>query len=260
MKLFNTLTACLLSSFAAFSQTNATDVTVVDCAGNSHNLFTELDAGKIIVIGWTMPCSTCAPPLLDVHNEVLNFAISNPGMVELWINDDFGNTTCATVKNWCIANGISNAFYFSDPALSMNDYGGIGMPKAVVVGCSSHRIYYNVNNNPTGAGVTSGINAAFSDQANGCTLALNEYEESLVSCYPNPLSDKLKVNAEDLTLLKSVQIVTLSGNIISTVDPATFPVTGNSFELDFGQYDNGMYFLLMEYGESVLIKRVEVSR
>ena len=44
----------LLSGFIAFGQT-AVNFTGNDCAGTSHTLFTELDAGKVIVVTFVMP-------------------------------------------------------------------------------------------------------------------------------------------------------------------------------------------------------------
>lgn len=54
-KLLLAFSQLLLSGFMAFGQTTATDFTVNDCGGTSHNLFTELDAGKVIVLCWPMP-------------------------------------------------------------------------------------------------------------------------------------------------------------------------------------------------------------
>ena len=45
----------LFISVLALPQTNATDFSVDDCNGEFHNLFTELDAGKVVVIAWVMP-------------------------------------------------------------------------------------------------------------------------------------------------------------------------------------------------------------
>ena len=48
-----------LFTILGFAQTTATDFTANDCGGTSHTLFTELNAGNVIVITWVMPCSSC---------------------------------------------------------------------------------------------------------------------------------------------------------------------------------------------------------
>ena len=47
----------LVTASFTFAQT-ATDFTANDCAGTSHHLFAELDAGKIIVAAFVMPCGS----------------------------------------------------------------------------------------------------------------------------------------------------------------------------------------------------------
>lgn len=55
MKRLILLSLGILFSAVIFSQTIATDFSVDDCSGNFVNLFTELDAGKVVVIAWVMP-------------------------------------------------------------------------------------------------------------------------------------------------------------------------------------------------------------
>lgn len=79
---------------SSIAQEYAPEIVVTDCEGNEHSLHDALDSGKVIVIGWTMPCATCAAPLLAAHNVVLKYGISHPGVVEYWLADDYAETTC----------------------------------------------------------------------------------------------------------------------------------------------------------------------
>ena len=59
----------ILASFGAFSQT-ATDFTCNDCAGSSHNLFSELDGGKVVVLVWVMPFTVDHQVIVDIGVEI----------------------------------------------------------------------------------------------------------------------------------------------------------------------------------------------
>lgn len=211
-----------------FSQSYAPQIVTTDCHSNSFDLYDKLDNGKIIVIGWAMPCLTCAGPLLDVHNAVLNFAISDPGVVEYWVADDYGNTSCASFNDWCTDNGITNAFYFSTPDINMLDFESEGMPKVVVIACADGQVYYNVNNTPTGSGVTTAINQALTDIDNGCLLQIDENSFEDFELFPNPAIDKLNIRITDNYNLENlyIEIFDLNGSICKTV---------NSEDLNFNE-------------------------
>ena len=262
MKLLASLTLALLFSATAFGQTNATDATVTDCAGTSYNLFDELDAGKIIVIGWTMPCATCAGPLLDVHNAVLGFAVSHPGVVEYWMTDDFSNSSCVTIQDWCAASGITNAKFFSSTELDMFDYGSAGMPKVVVLGCTDHKVYYNKNNSPSGQAAEVSINYALDDLANACQpvgIAELEVTNLDVSCFPNPTSSVLNVTVGMVAPQALViEVIGLNGKVFSTVSMADLNLLVDGIQLDVNNLATGIYMLKVSSNEETVVEKFEV--
>ena len=75
----------------SFGQTNATDFDATDCDGNAHNLFSELDSGKIIVIAWVMPCGPCGTHSLPAYVSALSYSTSHPGKVLFYMADDHIN-------------------------------------------------------------------------------------------------------------------------------------------------------------------------
>jgi hypothetical protein len=252
------LILALLVSGNSLAQTNATAASPVDCNGVTHDLFAEMDAGKIIVIGWTMPCATCASPLLDVHNAVLNFAISDPGVVEYWLTDDFANTDCNSIQGWCSTNGITNATIFSSAELSMFDYGTTGMPKVVVVGCTDHKVYYNRNDSPTGAGVTDAVNQALSDIAASCQLGNDELNKSKfdLSCYPNPANSQIIVSFNMATAENvSLEVLDLNGAILKRMDVEKSKVLEGNVLVDVKDLKGGVYLLkIVSKDEAEVIK------
>lgn len=250
MKKLGLLIASISLCIMSFGQvSNATDFTVDDCDGKEHNLFSQLDAGKIIVLGWTMPCASCARPLLEVHNAVLEFAISNPGVVEYWVADDYGSTQCSSIKEWCSRSGITNVVTFSSTDIDMMDYGSEGMPKVVVLGCSDRKVYYNVDNFPTGAGVTSAINTALDDMETGCQPAgVNELNglDFAFECYPNPAFSSLNISfnpnyQQNLTL----EVYDITGSLLNSIPVKGLNDDTQNVLVDISDFDNGMYILKM---------------
>ena len=51
----------------------APNFTATDCNGTSIDLYSQLDAGKVIVICWVMPCSSCIPASKTSYNVVQSF-------------------------------------------------------------------------------------------------------------------------------------------------------------------------------------------
>ncbi|NRA13338.1 MAG: T9SS type A sorting domain-containing protein [Crocinitomicaceae bacterium] len=263
MKILAGLTFALLLSATSFGQTNATEAAPIDCEGATHNLFSELEAGKIIVIGWTMPCASCAGPLLEAHNAVLSYAVSNPGVVEYWMTDDYANSACNTIQNWCTSNGITSAEYFASAELDMSDYGTAGMPKVVVLGCSDHKVYYNENNgSPSGAGVTAAIDAALADMAIGCAAGVEElYVTNMaVSCFPNPASSVLNVTVGMVAPQEVVmEVVGLNGKVYSSVSVEDLNLLTDGVQIDVNNLATGFYLLKVTSNDAIVVEKFEVK-
>src|ERR1035437_9794087 len=84
----------------SFAQT-ATDFTVNDCAGSSHHLFAELDAGTVIVLTWVMPCSQCIPGAATAAATSKKYSTSYPDRVKFYLVDDpTGGYVCSTLTSW----------------------------------------------------------------------------------------------------------------------------------------------------------------
>lgn len=148
----------LFTASFTFAQT-ATDFTANDCTGTSHHLFAELDAGKIIVAAFVMPCGSCAAPSLAAYNAVQSFATSNPGMVLFYLVDDAANTSCSTLSAWGTTNSMPLATSFSTASCKMSQYGTAGMPKIIVMGGTDHAVTYNLNSGVSTLGVQNAVNA-----------------------------------------------------------------------------------------------------
>lgn len=184
------LTAMLVFfTITSFAQT-AVNFNCNDCAGINHDLFAEHDAGKVIVICWVMPCTSCKGPALTTYNVVKSFEANYPGRVKLYIVDDYANTSCTSLNSWCNANGFTDATRFSNASIRMSDYGSAGMPKIVVTGNTTHHVYYNTNNTVNATTLQNAITSAINDFA----VAVEKPEKSSSLIYPNPTDTKATID------------------------------------------------------------------
>lgn len=246
------LISLMVSSVAA--QTTATDFTATDCAGTSHSLFSDLDGGKVVVLIWVMPCGACITGALTAQTEVQNALSANPGKVLYYLADDFGTTSCQTLNSWCSTNGITLPAVFKNSAIKMSDYGANGMPKIVVMGGSSHSVYYNEEApNITATGVKNGIAAALAaiNTNTNTTSGVNENHAvfSQVALFPNPSnhSTDLKIT---LTQSRNITLEVLNqlGQVVKHIYDGDMRKGENSISISTSDLASGNYFICISDG------------
>lgn len=232
--------AAVLMSLFSFSQT-ATNFNVNDCSGANHDLFTELNSGKVIVLCWVMPCSSCIGPAISAYNTSQNYATSNPGQVLYYLCDDIGNTSCSTINSWANANGIINSTRFSNAAINENDYGGSGMPHIVVLGGTSHTIFFDEKNSVNTTNLTNAINNALA------TVGVEEINNNnlfSLKVFPNPSNTQSTLS---LTLSKEakvkIEIQNLLGQKISDVFTGNLPLGEHAIKVNTTELAEGNYFI-----------------
>jgi hypothetical protein len=244
-------------SFCGFAQTTATNFTVNDCAGTNHDLFSELNAGKVVVISFVMPCASCIGPSLSAFNEVQNYSSSYPGRVVFYLADDYGNTSCTTLNNWANTNGMSGAnAVFSNTAVNMSNYGSSGMPKIVVLAGTNHQIFFNQNN---GLNVTNLNNAIAQGLVTG--IAENAKADFKLSLFPNPsttnkttLQYSLSENS-DVT----IEIYNALGAKVKSTSFENQAVGKHESIMDFNVLDNGIYFVKLNAGKNSQVLKFNVA-
>jgi hypothetical protein len=80
--------------------------------------------------------------------------------------------------------------------------------------------------------------------------AISETEPIVLSVYPNPTTDVVKIEAKDI---KNISIFNLQG-----VKVYETSASGEAFEYDFSQQSAGLYFIKVETPKGVGTKRVTV--
>jgi hypothetical protein len=230
----------------SFAQT-AVNFNCNDCSGQNHDLFAELDAGKVIVICWVMPCGSCVGPALTTYNVVQSFANSYPDKVYLYLVDDYANTSCTSLDGWSKSNGINGATLFSNEIIDMTDYGTAGMPKVVVVGDVNHAVFYNANNSVNATALQDAILTAI----NATTTSIREEAITFSSpvFFPNPSSGASTVTfimGKSSTV--TIGIFDQAGRKVLETQYTGLTEGENKIGIRTSGLDKGMYFLKMSNG------------
>lgn len=236
-----------ISSFAMNAQT-ATNFNCNDCSGVNHDLFTELDAGKVIVLCWVMPCSACVTPSLNSISTVQGFASTDPGRVKFYLIDDSGNTNCTALDSWANNNGIVPDASFSNSSISMTDYGVNGMPKIVVIGGSSHTVFFNQNNTFD----YHDLQIAIQDGLAATGIAEHNSVFSGINLSPNPAKRGATVLSYTLTASTpvAIDIYNTAGEKVKSVSVKNETTGKHEIALDLSGLSNGVYFISLAAGES----------
>lgn len=247
-KLVFPFTFLIVSPHYLSAQTTAVNFTVNDCDGVNHDLFATLDAGKVVVIVWVMPCAGCIPDAVDAYNAVESFSLSQPGKVLYYLVDDYANSSCSFVRGWGNTNGIINATVFSDSAISMSDYGIDGMPKVIVLGGPDHSVFYNENNaDITQTGVENAINAAL-DVAG----TIEEEKTSILKVYPNPVKDLLTIRLmNDVEDNQTFYLYDSSGKEIKSFSYINVGDGKNEIQFNLTELRSGSYYLSFEHSQTI---------
>lgn len=236
---------------------NATNFNVPDCLGVNYELYENLDAGKIVVIGWTMPCNPCILPLLTTYNVVQSYQNSYPGVVEMLLADDYANTPCNIIQVWANTNGLTNTRRFSDPAIHMMDYGSNGMPKVVVIG-ADHQVYYNANNQVDHNKLIAAIDLALENM----TTSVPELnlDPKVLKIYPNPVNREtivsIRLDAPGEIILK---VINLTGQEKSTLFQGNAHHKDILLDIDQLGLIPGIYLLQLRFDNNIIVEKFIVA-
>jgi hypothetical protein len=258
-RLFYLSAFVFLSSITTIAQT-AVDFTANDCAGVSHHLFDELDAGKIIVVSFVMPCGTCIGPSNSTETVVDGFATSHPGKVLYYVADDLGTSSCSSLTSWESTNGITPNATFSTPLFVEAQYGSGGMPKIVVIGGgSTHHVYFTQNGSVNTTNLQNAINTAIS-----ATAAVKQVksDDLGLGVFPNPATDRIAISYNLAGYSDvSMEIYNLIGSRIKTVFLKNQVAGQHDINVSFDdKINNGVYFVKLDAGGNTQIMKFIIAR
>ncbi|MBP8822066.1 MAG: hypothetical protein KBH07_00310 [Flavobacteriales bacterium] len=250
------LSAVLAAASVLASAQTATNFNCADCHGETHDLFTELDAGKVIVLTWVMPCAACTGPALTTYNVVQSFQASHPDQVLMYLIDDYGNTNCNSLNTWKSNIGIPNTISFSNAVIDMDDYHGPGMPKIVVLGGGGHEVFFNTNNTVDPTALQNAINAAL--------LAAAVPEETPLvaglSIHPVPAADHARIG---FTLARSTRVeiglYEPSGKLVQRIHEGLLAPGMHGLDLPTGGMPSGAYLVRITAGMEHFTSHVVIA-
>ena len=219
---------------SVLSGQTATNFQLQDCNGKDHDLFQELDSGYVVVVVWVMPCGTCVAPSITSYNVVRSYDTVYPNKIRYFLVDDYGNTSCTSIKSWGNQNGLSKAVPFSNAAIKMSDYGNDGMPKVVILAGKDHSVMFNENNNISSPAFKSSL-----DLAIGKTLNTAVITENQVSVNPNPVTSTFRVSLNSEGNVR-IKIYNSIGTLMKEWAVVSIE-NGSSPELDIQDLPAGLY-------------------
>lgn len=221
------------ASIGVQAQTTAVDFTANDCDGTNHQLFTELEAGDVVILELVMmgcqPCVTAAQSL--TANVLPN--VSEPSRVKLYSIGFSNSVTCPQMLNWKTTNGFTHTVFAGMSNLTTY-YGGMGMPTIAIVGGASHTVYYSElgHSNADNPAILAAIEAALSG------VGIEETATTKVTIHPNPVEEVLNF---DRAAWSQARVLDVQGREVMNVKLI-------SGRLDVAQLQPGIYVLQLSNG------------
>ncbi|MBW6459461.1 MAG: T9SS type A sorting domain-containing protein [Bacteroidales bacterium] len=226
-------------------QDTAMDFDQKDCSGIQHHLFSELDAGKVVIIEFIMlNCAPCIVATRALEDIIKPYETSHPGRVVIYSFGYLNVYTCPQLTAW-VQNNTFNHPIFSSGEAMMNYYGGMGMPTFVIVGSNEHKVYYK------GIGYTSAQDIMIKNAIDQALLynptGMAEDSEHAFSIYPSVFSDYLIVETGPGRHSYEIVLSDLAGR---QVFRAPLADNGRS-DLSVAGLPQGMYIARLQYGSGI---------
>lgn len=249
----------LISFFVAINTVhsqNALPLTGPDCNGYTHDLISDLDSGKAVVVFFFMNnCGSCPPPAAAIQamsNEVMTMYPNSMSGYAMPFNN---STTCQATSNWVSNNNLTFYAPYDSGAAQVAYYGGFGMPTIVLLGYSDHRVMFSTLN------WIMGDTAIMKDSV----IAMLEYIPDGVSARENDQPFRISPNPANVLFS-----ATTAENIETGSELSVFSITGELIYRDeeyqpaefiwVNHWNSGIYFVRIETSEGVQNLKLNVVR
>jgi hypothetical protein len=226
-----------LQATQAFSQTTAMDFTQDECEGLQHHLYSELDAGKVVILEFVMlNCATCIVGTQALENIIQPYENSHPGRIRIYSYGFLNSYTCEQITAWKNDNEFSHAV-FNNGEEQVAYYGGMGMPTIVVVGTNNHNVFYkSIGYLPSmDDEITAALDSALLYNPTGIHENIPSDQFTI---YPTVFSESININADRELAGSNVRVFDSFGRIVLTGE-----ISGNGYlKLNAGNLPAGVYF------------------
>jgi thiol-disulfide isomerase/thioredoxin len=237
--------AFIFTASISKAQTTAANFIKKDCNGTMHNLFNDLDAGKVVLLHFFMSnCGSCPPPAQKIQAMAKNVMKTYPGSIIGYAVPFNNSTTCSYASTWVSSNNLTLYTPLDSGADMVSYYGGFGMPTVVMLGGKDHKILFSTMSFSTEDTTTMRDSAlAFLQRTTGLIHAIKPDLLSL-NLYPNPANDKvqLELNLKQSSTI-SIDVMNVLGEVVANVYQGNVNSGLFQSEVKTNDFKAGVYFL-----------------
>lgn len=261
-----TITTLVLTVSLMFSvliskaQMTAMDFTMVDCnASATHNLYSDLNSGKVVIIEFFMTsCSSCIIAGQTLESMKTKLLAQYPGKIKAYAFG-FNNTySCTTVNNWLTTNSITSVPSDSG-ATQVAYYGGMGMPTIVIAAGTNHKLlgspYIGFTNSDT-----TGMATNIRNFLNGPT-GINEFNSNIseLNIFPNPTSNEVKITFNLSEASNTIiEIMDVTGRVVKTFLNEKMSTGNFTKTFNVSNLNNGNYFITINTNGFISRKKISI--
>lgn len=249
-----------LSATISKAQLTAMDFYGMDCNGTMHNMFSELDAGKAVILHFYMPnCSSCPPPAQKIQTMANNILATHPNMITAYAFPYQNTTSCSYSSTWTSSNGLSLYSPMDSGAAQVAYYGGFGMPTVVLLGGTDHRVMFSTLSFATSDTtiMRDSILALFAPA--GVSEQLLPTAIQSLTIYPNPASSEsmIRLNLVEPTNL-TIDVLDLTGRKMMGICREKNVQGEFKVPISTGDLSNGIYTIRITANDKSVIRKLNV--
>ncbi len=244
----------------SFAQT-AVDFEGLDCNGNYHHLFSDLDSGKAVAIIFYMQnCGSCPPVAKKIQAMANNINTQMPDMVRAYAFPYVNSTTCTYSATWTSTNSLPLFMPYDSGAVQVAHYGGFGMPTVVLLGGMDHRVLFSTLSFSTSdTTLMRDSIMALNNDMNPSAVSNLPSVVSSFSVFPNPATNGTYIS---LTFSEAanaiIDVSDVSGKQIALVANEKLCGTTRK-EFDTSNLPAGNYFVRVSTSGKTITQKLTVS-
>ncbi len=260
------LTLLLTAFFFAHNMKaqTAQQISGPDCNGVTHDLFSELDAGKAVIVYFFMPnCNYCPPPADKIQTMANNIMQNYPGKITAYARPYNNVTTCQATASWVSTNNLNFYAPYDSGAVQVAYYGGFGMPTVVLLGGADHRVMFFTKTFTESDTLImrDSILALFTAAPAGLESEVLPASLSSLEVYPNPAKNQCKI---ELNLLHDahvcIDLLDPSGKRLALITDHPYRQGAVSFLYHADALAAGIYSLRISVDGKCTSRKISISQ
>ncbi len=246
--------------------TTAVDFTATDIHGQSHNLFSYLNAGKYVLIDFFYttcgPCQQTAPKIQGAYEH---FGCNSSNVIFLSIDRGDNNTQVSQFDDTYGIHCPSISGVEGGGTAINTTYGITAFPTVILIAPDKTIIEQDIWPIADAAYLIGVITGRGGIPAT-CLSGLNENNESehtsLLKIYPNPAKDFTSLTLKLLKKSKiKIQIFNILGEKVANLPISILDKGNHSIQLPINQLNNGSYFIqIIDENQIIATKKLMIVK